>query len=116
MHHLAEVAADVARWQQLVAVIEPLTAEIEDIKHRLRQAHDTGQPTPGVSITATRRFHPAAAREVLAGVPAGAELLAAISEMQISTELAKQVLPPALYKACTREAGKATVRLAGGAR
>ncbi|QXT62736.1 hypothetical protein [Tessaracoccus palaemonis] len=62
--------------------------------------HTAGNLT--VTLTPAKRFNPDQARTILAANP---DLLAACSDTVISATKAKAVLPPAIYEACSVEAG-----------
>lgn len=107
---VSDVAATAAKLAATVAQIRQLEQDAELFKSQLRAVLTPGAYTvggrPALTITATRRFNPDQAVKTLPP-----ELLAAVSRMTVDAKLAREILPPGLYQACSVEAGKPTVRL-----
>lgn len=104
--------ADVERLRQLIENKAEIDAEIEDIRERLRRDLGPGEYADcGVKIARQYRFSPATAHDVITRMPGGADVLKLVTEQSISSELCKQILPPAVYAMCRAESGKPKVTL-----
>jgi hypothetical protein len=82
--------------------------ELEQIKARFRELVAVGEDAQAAGLTIAiqpnRRFDPATAQMVLPP-----ELLKLCEATAIDSKKAKQVLPPAVYQQCMKDAGKAKV-------
>lgn len=89
--------------------VKRLNEDADSIKAQLREL-GTGElffnGGPVVTITPTKQFSAAKARQILPP-----SLLTLITVEAVDTKLAKKVLPPEVYAKCQAESGKATVKL-----
>ena len=88
-----------------------LDDRIKQIVTELRDTLGAGKHPAGehsITVTPQRRFNPDHAKHVLASNP---DLLAACTEMVVTSSKAKQILAPALYEACMVEAGDPRVSI-----
>lgn len=104
-----ELSTLARRYIDLKAQRADLDAALGFIATQIRNEYPVGtkRETPDglrVSIRANRRFNPDRAAETLEP-----DLLAAVSEWTVSSQLAKATLPPPLYEACMSDRGEPVV-------
>lgn len=102
----------IIRYLDLQEQINQMRDQQENIKRTMRDDLGTGgfyKSPSGVKVTVspTRRFNEKHAREILTE-----EQIAACTAPAFSSALAREQLPPAVYRSCMTEVGEPTVRIA----
>lgn len=102
----------VIRYLDLQEQINEMREQQESIKRSFRDDLGTGGEFKSksgvkVSVSPTRRFNEKKAREILTP-----EQVEACTAPAFQSSLAREQLPPAVYKACMVEVGDPTVRIA----